>query len=374
MKMKQNVIMICIDGCRLDRAIKSKIFTDYLRGTVFCSQSITYAPYTNSSLHAVFSGSYGNRNGCYSYWHSLKFRNQEFKTITKYLHDENYYTHADLHSKLAIPLNDFEKIDIYDEKNTDLILRHKNLIKLMKEKITVGKNFFLYLHYEKIHTGIMNTVLKDYTNFSKEYFDDRIKNEKRYDMLFHDSEIYLKNIFDEINEQKLAEDTLIIVFSDHGISVGEKVGERAYGAFCYDYTIKTFVTFISPNLENQIISQQIRHVDFLPSIIDFLSISYDENFSSFDGQSLIPLFHGNQIPEKIAYTETANPLYEKMPPKKPNTKCVRTSDWKLIFNEYNNTKELYDLQNDPYEEKNLYGKSIPIENHLWAELEKLDNL
>ena len=372
--MKQNVIMICVDGCRLDRAIKSKIFTEYLRGTVFCSQSITYAPYTNSSLHAVFSGSNGNRNGCYSYWHSLKFRNQEFKTITKYLHDENYYTHADLHSKLAIPLNDFEKIDIYDEKNTDLILRHKNLIKLMKEKTTVGKNFFLYLHYEKIHTGIMNTVLKAYTNFSKEYFNDRIKNEKRYDMLFQDSEIYLKNILDEINEQKLAEDTLIIVFSDHGISVGEKVGERAYGAFCYDYTIKSFGAFISPNFENQIISQQIRHVDFLPSIIDFLSISYDENFSSFDGQSLIPLFHGNQIPEKIAYTETANPLYEKIPPKKPNTKCVRTSGWKLIFNEYNNTKELYDLQNDPNEEKNLYGKSIPIENHLWAELEKLDNL
>ena len=91
--MKKNLILICIDGCRSDRAQKSKIFTDYLPGTIFCSQSITYAPYTNSSMHAVFSGANGNRNGCFSYWHSLKFRDSEFKTITKYLHDENYETY-----------------------------------------------------------------------------------------------------------------------------------------------------------------------------------------------------------------------------------------------------------------------------------------
>ena len=107
--MKQNLIMICIDGCRFDRAENSKFFTEYLPGTNFCSQSITYAPYTNSSIHAVFSGSYGNRNGCYSYWHSLKFKTDKFKTITKYLKNQNYYTHADIHSKLAIPLSDFDE-------------------------------------------------------------------------------------------------------------------------------------------------------------------------------------------------------------------------------------------------------------------------
>ena len=45
--------------------------------------------------------------------------------------------------------------------------------------------------------------------------------------------------------------------------------------------------------------------------------------------------------EMISYSETANPLEESAPPKKPNTKCVRTSKWKLIFNEYDKSKELY---------------------------------
>ena len=36
--------------------------------------------------------------------------------------------------------------------------------------------------------------------------------------------------------------------SDHGISVGEKLGERAYGAFCYDYTLRTFAYFMFPDI------------------------------------------------------------------------------------------------------------------------------
>ena len=172
-------------------------------------------------------------------------------------------------------------------------------------------------------------------------------------------------------DQDLTKDTLVVIISDHGIRLGEKMGERAYGAFCYDYTIRTFCSFISSGFQPHLITQQIRHVDFLPSIIDFLGIPFDETFSHFDGQSIIPLFYNKKIPEEIAFTETANQLSEKMPPKKPNTKCVRTSNWKLIFNEYDDTKELYNLQDDPNEENNLYGKSFPIEDELWNKLNML---
>ena len=80
---KKNLIIILIDGGRLDRALKSEVFTDISSKSVFFSQTITYAPHTIAAMHAVFSGSYGNRNGCYSYWHSLKFKTDKFKTITK---------------------------------------------------------------------------------------------------------------------------------------------------------------------------------------------------------------------------------------------------------------------------------------------------
>ena len=77
--------------------------------------------------------------------------------------------------------------------------------------------------------------------------------------------------------------------------------------------------------------------------------------------------------EEIAYSETGNPLNEKRPPKEPNTMSVRTSKWKFIHNAHNNTKELYDLENDPSETKNLFGTNLDIENYLWEKLENIRN-
>ena len=88
--MKKNLIIICIDGCRLDFAQNSKIFKNMLPGTNFFSQSITYAPYTNSSIHALLSGTYGNRNGCFSYWHSYRFKHDNFLTLSEYIQKNDY--------------------------------------------------------------------------------------------------------------------------------------------------------------------------------------------------------------------------------------------------------------------------------------------
>ena len=124
---------------------------------------------------------------------------------------------------------------------------------------------------------------------------------------------------------------------------------------------------------SELIEQQIRHVDFLPTILDDLGISLDENFKKIDGVSLKPIIEGGSMVEKIAFSETGNPLDSNTPPKKPNTKSVRTSKWKLIYNEYNDSKELYDLEKDPDENENLIGTGLEIEKVLWTELIRIQN-
>ena len=371
---KKNLIVILIDGGRLDRALKSEVFTDISSKSVFFSQTITYAPHTIAAMHAVFSGSYGTRTGTNSYWSTFKFKKQKFKTLTEYLHDENYYTCADVINELVIPKQGFDDFFIHDELKDDLSLQHKDLLKTMKVHNDDGQNFFLYLHYSNIHTGIMNDVLKVYNNFSKEFFDNKEQNEKRYDKLFANAEKYLKSIMDEIKKLKLEDDSLILIMSDHGISIGEKFGERAYGTFCYDYTLRTFTYFLSEEFTSREIIQQIRTIDFMPTILDFLKIPFDNNYEKIDGTSLMPLIRGSSIPEQIAYSETGNPLDKKEPPKEPNTKSVRTSKWKLILNQYDNSKELYNLELDPNEEKNLFGTGEKIESFLWEKLQKLEKV
>jgi arylsulfatase A-like enzyme len=243
----------------------------------------------------------------------------------------------------------------------------------MKTKNKDNQSFFLYLHYESIHTGILNSVLKAYDNYSEEYFENKKLNEKRYDDLFRIAEEYIEVLGRKITDFDLWKDSIVLIISDHGISVGEKFGERAYGAFCYDYTIKTFAYYISSDFGSKEIPEQVRHIDFMPTILEQLDIGLDENFKPLDGVSLIPLINGESFDEKIAYTETANPLDANAPPKEPNTKSVRTSKWKLIYNEHNNTKELYNLEKDPAETNNLINSGLEIEEFLWNEFLRIQN-
>ena len=371
---KKNVIIIMIDGGRLDSAQNSKIFNTLKSKSAFFSQTITYSPHTIAAMHAVFSGTYGTRSGTNSYWSTFKFKKDKFKTLTEYLHENNYYTHADLINQLVVPKQGFDNFIIHDELNDDLAKRHKELLKKVSVLEQKDKNFFLYLHYSKIHTGIMNEVLRVYNNKSKEFFDNRTKNEQRYATLFKNAEIYLQSVLDEINNLELEKNSLILVMSDHGISTGEKFGERAYGAFCYDYTLRTFTYFLSEEFTSSEITQQIRTVDFMPTILDYLKIAFDNNYEKPDGVSLMPLIYGKSMPEQIAYSETGNPLDKKEPPKEPNTKSVRTSKWKLILNRYDDSKELYNLELDPNEEKNLFGRGEKIESFLREKLQKLEKV
>jgi arylsulfatase A-like enzyme len=369
----KNLIILMIDGGRSDVAIKSLFFNKIKEKSTFFSQSITYGPHTIAAMHAVFSGCYGIRTGTDSYWSTYNFKKNKFKTISEYLKDVGYYTCADTVSKLTIPKQGFDEFNIHDEINDDLTLRHKSYLKRMKEKNENGQKFFLYLQYSNIHTGIMEQVLKVYNNFSEEFFKNIQQNEKRYDLLFKDAENYLENILTEITNLKLDSESIILVMSDHGISVGEKIGERAYGAFCYDYTLRTFAYFLGNDFPSKEIKQQVRTIDFMPTILDILDIPFDSKYEKIDGVSLIPLIKGEIVSEKIAFSETGNPQKEKVPPKKPNIKSIRTSKWKLIWNEYNNTKEFYDLENDPNEENNLTGKNFEDENILWSELKKIND-
>ena len=360
-----------IDGGRLDRAKNSSFFNEIKSKSIFFSNSITYGPHTIAAMHAFFSGCYGTRTGTNSYWSTYKFKKNRFKTLTEYLKENDYYTCADIVSEIVLPRQGFDEFLIHDEKKDDLTERHIRLLEEMKEKNTEGSNFFLFLQYSNIHTKISEEVLKVFDNFSKEYFENRKLNEQRYDNQFKKSENYLMNILEKITLLDLDKNSLIFIMSDHGISVGEKVGERAYGVFCYDYTLRTFAYFLIPGFNSLEVAQQVRTVDFMPSILELLHLPLDKNYSELDGESLLPIIKGQNVSEKIAYSETGNPLEEKKPPKTPNTKSVRTSEWKLILNEYDNSKELYHISEDPSEETNLIGQNPDIESVLWNEFLKI---
>ena len=357
-----NLVFITMDGARYDRIIHGKNYKKLISKNVFFPKVITYAPFTIAAMHAVFSGVYGFKNGVNSYWSSPNFKKNSYKTLPKYLNDLGYLTFGDSINKLILPPDGFDELKIHDELNDDLTKRHKLLLEKMSTIKKKGQNFFLYLHYSNIHTGIMENVLKKYNNFSKEYFSNKEKNEELYDRLFHNADVYLGEIIAHFENLELHNDTLLVIISDHGISIGEKLGERAYGVFCYDTTLISTALFCYPYAKPITIQNQVRSIDILPTILKLLSIPHDKNFKEIDGKSLDSLIEGNDEESRIAFSQSGNPLNTGKPPKEPNVYSIRTDEWKYIKNIHDDSEELYNLKNDPNENTNLINEENPQSN------------
>lgn len=365
-KKKPNIIMILIDGARYDAIDKVPYYVELKKESVFFPKLITYAPYTIASLYALFSGIYGHINGVNGYYKIHSFDKQNCFTLTQYLKEKGYYTETDSPGEGVIPPQGFDKYRVHDEFKIDFLERHIEILQQIRYK----NPFFLFLRYGGIHISMVKTIIKKYSDFDEEYFKNKDKNFKNYLKWVESSSNYLKAILDKIKELGLWENSIIFVFTDHGSSVGDKHGEKAYGVFLYDYTLRCFLYLIGKNFPKDLqINSTTRSIDILPTILEILKIKKKGNYKQIQGKSLLPFIKG-KVDKRIAYSETGGLGGPVPSPEKHNIKSIRTDKWKFIYNETNKKKELYNLEQDKEEKNNLIGKEFEIEKYLWEKLQK----
>lgn len=370
-RKKPNIIMILIDGGGRQDAIKLvDYYQELKKESTFFSSLITYAPYSIASLNALFSGMYGDRNGVNGYYRAYNFDKESIFTLTQYLKDAGYYTELDFVIEDALPAQGFDKIRLFgkdETKEINLAERHSEILRQIKAK----QPFFVFLDYNKIALSLAAAVIKKYDDFSEEYFKNKEKNFSNYLKYLTESGNYLRIILDKIKGLGLYENSIIIIFSDHGSSVGDRIGEKVYGSFLYDYTIKCWAYFIGKDLpKNAEIKKVVRHIDILPTILNVLKLQEKNNYKKIQGKSLMPFMRGRDE-ERIAYSETGGLGGPTPSPEVHNVFAVRTDNWKLIYNKTSKKRELYNLADDKEEKNNLAGKGLEIEGELWKELQRI---
>jgi len=182
-------------------------------------------------------------------------------------------------------------------------------------------------------------------------------------------------IVEAINSSPLADNTLVVFTADHGIPF-----PRAKMTL-YDAGIKVPLLINGPGITSGTVRYElISNVDFVPTVLELCGLPVP---SCLHGRSFAGLLAGTPYdPNNVIFAEkTYHTYYDPM-------RAVRTKRWKLIANfefapwqetspDYeNNAKcyvevakalnvpygmqyhppfELYDLQNDPYEQHNLAG-------------------
>jgi arylsulfatase A-like enzyme/Tfp pilus assembly protein PilF len=167
-----------------------------------------------------------------------------------------------------------------------------------------------------------------------------------------------------LDERDLLEDSLVVVTSDHGEGLGDH-GETYHGFFVYDSTIHVALIVRLPSGDGagRVVDRAVSHVDLLPTILDLVGLPAPENVQ---GRSLVPLIAGQDVAwDRPVYSESLYPLlhYGWAP-----LRALRADRFKFIDVP---RPELYDLADDPGENRNLHDEQPGRADELEAELGQL---
>ncbi len=371
-KNKLNVIFVLLDGARWDRLHTSNDFQEISKEGTLLNNVTTAMPYTVGSLNVTFSGLYGKDNGVDAYYNVLKLK-EEITNLPIIFKKEGYFTACDLLHEKILANRGFDIHQSHDEFSDDLEIKHKNLIKQCLEKAN-GKPLFLFLYFSRLHTITVSDVLKKYEWNDKRFYNKKDENLKRYDNGFKEVGKYMRGLLYSLKKLKIYDDSIIIFFSDHGTGVGERFGERNYGSFTYEETIRTFYLFISKDFKKGRISEKLRDtIDIFPTVLDLAKINSNlrrpgDSFAEF------LLGNNNELKEKdYTFSETGalHGLYPS--PDKSNVFCIKTPTQKLMYLDSPKQWKFFDLINDPNEMENKYGSDLGTEKKLQKILNEFIN-
>jgi arylsulfatase A-like enzyme len=351
-----NIILVNLDGLRNDKVQLSPTLEKLKENSYNFSEINTVATYTFASLHALFSGNYPSKNGVNAYYNIFNFKSNETTTMAEILKSSGYYTCCDIISKSVSPKQGYDEYNLFDEEKINFSERHKKLI----QKLSKKEKFFLFLHYTETHKNLVREIVKKYQQDSIEddFHKSQNENQERYNSYMPSCENYVSTILNTIKETGIDEKTIVIFFSDHGTSIGEKIGEKFYGVFLYDYTLKVFCIMHIPNHVPKVLDNVCSTIDIFPTILEIAGIKENQIKQKIQGKSLFEFIDDPNTPSRDIFAETGG-LYGPWPsPKKHNVFCIKSNNRKLIYNDTPKLWEFYDLNTDPDELNNIYDPNL----------------
>jgi arylsulfatase A-like enzyme len=248
------------------------------------------------------------------------------------------------------------------------------------------KNFFLFLHTYQPHDPYANLspIGKEFLEEDSEWkqvtmgtlLDERggrfhaqfSEKEKQNIIALYDGDIkytdafFVQPLVDKLKELGLYEKSLIILTSDHGEEFFD------HEAWLHDHSvydegirIPLIVKFPDAEYKGNLIENIARITDIMPTILDRASIKI--NSQRFDGVSLVPLIKGKEKKQRTFVSDLALREFKMS----PAVISINRDHFKFILNKKISSPytrrlarnldgsgiELYDLENDPRETKNL---------------------
>ncbi|WP_430505754.1 sulfatase family protein [Haloparvum sp. PAK95] len=407
---RSNVVLVhCHDlgqhlGC-YGADVESPNLDELAGDGVRMENSFCTAPHCSPSRSSMMTGAYPHENGLMGLAHMGWELDDDWMTLPKYLQEAGYSTHL-LGFQHEVPENP-ERLG-YDHVDTDT-KRALELVDVVEEFFDSAADdaagdaaddavdgnpeepFFVSIGLEEPHRPFRRDYLPEeiYDGPDPEtvslddfpYLPDepgvREDAANLQSLIAETLDPAVGKYRDALEEAGLAEDTLFVFTTDHGLAM-----PRAKGT-CYDPGIETALLFHQPGVVEggAVHDELVSNVDLMPTLLDLLGL---EPPTDVAGRSFAPLLRGETYEprERIFGEMTWHDRYNPI-------RTIRTERFKYVRNfsvlpkvfvpmdvtptpagravheefyvEQRPAEELYDLERDPNELENLASDRAPFE-------------
>jgi arylsulfatase A-like enzyme len=177
----------------------------------------------------------------------------------------------------------------------------------------------------------------------------------------------------ELEKLGLADDTIIIFTGDNGYFFGEHgLADKWY---LYEESIRVPLIVVDPSLpkeqRNRTIDAMTLNIDLAPTMLDYAGVAIPK---SMQGESIRPLVRGETPPWRKDWFYEHHTAVKIIPP----SEGVRTTRWsylRWLKDADHPVEELYDLQADPLQERNLsaqpaHQETLRLLRARWQQMRK----
>lgn len=213
------------------------------------------------------------------------------------------------------------------------------------------KPFFFFFHIYEPHTPYN----------PPEPFRSRYRSP--YDAEVAASDAVIGDLLDQLEELDVYDRAIIVFMSDHGEGLGEH-NYREHGPFLYREALQVPLLVKLPHSQKggTSVSRGVQLIDILPTILDLLKLDQPQEIR---GQSLLKS-EPEDSPERFLYSET---YYPRLHFGWSDLASIIRFPYQYI---HGPDPELYNLETDPQQQKNVLTTKRRIYGELKAELESYD--
>ncbi len=184
----------------------------------------------------------------------------------------------------------------------------------------------------------------------------------------------LGRLFQKLEELKISENTVVIFMTDNGPQQNRYVagmrGKKG-SVFRGGIRVPLWIQYPAKFHGNVDIETNTAHIDILPTLAEICNAKLPSD-RIIDGKSLLPLIEGKQVDWAdrtlfFYWTRRYPELYNNISVQKANYKLVGQTSYNASINDF----ELFDVKNDPFEQKNLVSQQKDVAVSLKNELDKM---